>query len=70
MVEAVLQGAGIAQVPEHMVTQHIRQGTLVELLRECRPAPLPVSVMTPSARMMPPRVRSFIDALLDEKMLD
>jgi LysR family transcriptional regulator for bpeEF and oprC len=53
-----------------MVTHHIRQGTLVELLRECRPAPLQVSVLTPSARMMPPRVSSFIDALLDEKMLD
>ena len=70
MVEAVLQGAGIAQVPEHMVAHHIRQGTLVELLRECRPATLPVSVLTPGARMMPPRVRSFIDALLDEQMLD
>jgi LysR family transcriptional regulator for bpeEF and oprC len=70
MVEAVLQGAAIAQVPEHMVAHHIRQGALVELLPECRPAPLPVSVLTPSARMMPPRVRSFIDALLDEKTAD
>jgi LysR family transcriptional regulator, regulator for bpeEF and oprC len=67
MVEAVLQGAGIAQVPEHMVAHHITQGALVEELPGCRPAPLPVSVLTPGARMMPPRVRSFIDALLDEK---
>lgn len=67
VVEAVLQGAGIAQVPERMVTNHIRQATLVEELPGCRPAPLPVSVLTPGARMMPPRVRSFIDALLDEK---
>jgi LysR family transcriptional regulator, regulator for bpeEF and oprC len=62
-----LQGAGIAQVPEHMVAHHITQGALVEELPGCRPAPLPVSVLTPGARMMPPRVRSFIDALLDEK---
>ena len=67
MVEAVLQGAGIAQVPEHMVAHHITQGTLIEELPGCRPAPLPVSVLTPSARMTPPRVRSFIDALLDER---
>lgn len=67
MVEAVVRGAGIAQVPEHMVEAHIRQGALVEELRGCRPDPLPVSVLTSSARMMPPRVRSFIDALLDEK---
>ena len=67
MVEAVVRGAGMAQVPEHMVEAHIRQGALVEELRECRPDPLPVSVLTSSARMMPPRVRSFINALLDEK---
>ena len=67
MVEAVVQGAGIAQVPEHMVADHIRRGALVEELPRYRPAALPVSVLTSSARMMPPRVRSFIDALLDEK---
>ncbi|WP_213776604.1 LysR family transcriptional regulator [Caballeronia sp. dw_276] len=64
MVEAVLDGAGIAQVPEHMAERHLRNGTLVELLPECRPAPLPVNVITPGARMMPPRVRVFIDALI------
>lgn len=65
MVQALLQGAGIAQVPEHMVAHHVRDGSLVELLPECRPAPLPVSVLTPGARMMPPRVRAFIDALVE-----
>lgn len=64
MVQAVLLGHGIAQVPEHMVAQHLQQGLLVELLPACRPQPLPVSVVVPATRMMPPRVRSFIDALL------
>ncbi|KQR78425.1 hypothetical protein ASG35_08235 [Burkholderia sp. Leaf177] len=64
MVEAVLDGAGIAQVPEHMAERHFREGTLVELLPECRPAPLRVNVITPGSRMMPPRVRVFIDALV------
>nr|WP_144153399.1 LysR substrate-binding domain-containing protein [Paraburkholderia sp. BCC1885] len=38
----------------------------VRLLPDHRPAPLPVSVLTPGARMLPPRVRAFIDALAEE----
>ncbi|AMM16600.1 hypothetical protein AX768_21105 [Burkholderia sp. PAMC 28687] len=64
MVEALLDGAAIAQVPEHMVERHIREDTLVELLPEFRPAPLAVNVVTPGARMMPTRVRVFIDAVV------
>lgn len=64
MVQAVLLGGGIAQVPLHMVGEHLRAGRLVELLPDWRPVPLPVSVVVPASRMMPPRVRSFIDALL------
>lgn len=43
MVEALLDGAGITQVPEH----HFTAGTLVELLPECRLALLAVNVATP-----------------------
>jgi LysR family transcriptional regulator for bpeEF and oprC len=63
MVAAALDGAGIAQVLEHMVEHHLREGRLVELLPACRPAPLPVNVLVPGTRMMPSRVRSLIDAL-------
>ena len=63
MVEAVLDGVGIAQVLEHMVEHYLREGRLVELLPACRPAPLPVSVLIPGTRMMPARVRALIDAL-------
>lgn len=63
MVQAMLAGAGIAQVPEHMVAAYLQEGSLVELLSACRPAPLPVNVVVPAARMMPSRVRCLIDAL-------
>jgi LysR family transcriptional regulator for bpeEF and oprC len=66
MVEAAIQGAGVTQVPEHMVAHYIRDGVLVELLERCRPPALPVSVMTSGARLMPPRVRVLIDALVDQ----
>jgi LysR family transcriptional regulator, regulator for bpeEF and oprC len=64
MVEAVLGGAGLSQVPEHMAERHLRDGSLVELLAAYRPAPLIVNIVTPGTRMMPARVRVFIDALV------
>jgi DNA-binding transcriptional LysR family regulator len=66
MVEAASDGAGIAQVLEHMVEHHLRDGRLIELLPACRPAPLPVNVLIPASRMMPSRVRALIDALTGE----
>lgn len=70
MVEAVIQGVGIAQVPEHMVAHYIRDGALVELLADFRPPALSVSVITLGARLMPPRVRAFIDALVSDSSLN
>jgi DNA-binding transcriptional LysR family regulator len=65
MVQALLLGAGVAQIPLHMAAAHLKDGGLIELLPHCRPDPLPVNAIVPSARMMPPRVRFFIDAMLD-----
>jgi DNA-binding transcriptional LysR family regulator len=36
-------------------------GTLVRLLPEWEPAPQPVQLVVPSARLMPTRVRAFLD---------
>jgi len=64
IVEAVLCNAGIAQVPIHMVNTLLENGRLIELLDRYRPPPLPVNVITPEARLMTPRVRVLIDALV------
>jgi LysR family transcriptional regulator, regulator for bpeEF and oprC len=64
IVEAVLCDAGIAQLPIHMVKALLDGGHLVELLIRNRPPPLPVNVITPEARLMTPRVRALIDALV------
>lgn len=63
MVAAAVLGLGLAQVPDNMVGDELARGTLVELLREHRPPSMPISVVMPSARLMPPRVQALLDAL-------
>ena len=63
MVAAALAGCGLAQVPDHMVVDELQGGALVELLPECRPPPMPISVVMPSARLQPPRVRALLTLL-------
>ncbi|MDQ8023735.1 MAG: LysR family transcriptional regulator [Moraxellaceae bacterium] len=63
LVQAALLGAGVVQVPDYMVADELREGRLVELLPTLRPAPMPISAVYPSQRLLPPRVRVVIDAL-------
>jgi len=63
MVEAACHGMGLTQVPDYMAADALARGTLVEVLAGYRPPPLPISVIWPGHRLMPPRVRAFIDAL-------
>lgn len=69
LAAAVVQGLGLAQLPEYMVDREIARGELVELLPSCRPTPLPISAVIPSGRLVPARVRVLLDALatLDER---
>lgn len=63
MVAAAIAGLGLAQVPDYMASEALRQGTLVEVLPQARPAPMDISVVMPGARLMPTRVRLAIQAL-------
>ena len=63
MVEAARLGLGLTQVPDYMAGDELARGTLVEVLARFRPAPLPINVIWPGNRLLPPRVRVFIDAL-------
>ena len=63
LVSAALDGLGLVQAPHYMIADAMREGRLVECLKEFRPAPLPISVVHPGNRMLAPRVRAFIDAL-------
>ncbi len=63
LVAAVLQGLGVAQVPDYMVEDELRDGRLVELLPGCRPVAMPISAVYPSGRLVPPRVRAVLALL-------
>jgi DNA-binding transcriptional LysR family regulator len=63
LVEAARLGLGLCQAPDYMVADAISRGELVELLPSCRPEPVPISVVVPSGRLMPSRVRAAVDAL-------
>jgi DNA-binding transcriptional LysR family regulator len=74
-VEAVLaaarDGFGIARALSYQVAADLAAGRLRRVLPDYEPAPLPVHLVLPSARHMPPRLRSFVDfAVADFAGLD
>lgn len=63
IVAALCAGMGISQLPTYMVADELASGELVELLPGLRPEPLPISVVYPSGRLVPARVRVAVEAL-------
>lgn len=63
LVDAMLLGAGLAQVPSFMVDDAIESGRLVEVLASYRPAPLAVNLVTAGPRGLSPRTAALFDAL-------
>lgn len=63
IVEAARLGMGLAQLPGYFVRDALAHGELVEVLPSARPAPLPISIVYPSARLVPQRVRALIAEL-------
>jgi DNA-binding transcriptional LysR family regulator len=63
MVAAACMGLGIAQLPNYMVDDVLAAGRLVEVLPKLRPAPLPIHAVMPANRMVPARVRAFMELL-------
>ena len=56
---AALSGLGIVQVPRYRIVHELAAGSLRELLPDCPPPPMPVSVVYPQSRQLPARVRVF-----------
>lgn len=64
LVQAARQSAGLTQVPDYMAAEELMRGDLVEVMPNFRPPPMPISVVWPGNRLMPSRLRVFIDALV------
>jgi DNA-binding transcriptional LysR family regulator len=58
---AARAGRGIARVLSYQVADDLAKGTLVRLMSESEPAPLPVQLVTLGRIRMPPKVRAFLD---------
>ncbi len=54
-------GLGLVQVPRFHAETDLAQGTLVQVLLECPPPSVPVSLLYPRNRQLSRRVRVFID---------
>jgi DNA-binding transcriptional LysR family regulator len=63
LLQALLLGLGICQVPDNLVARALQTGHLIELLPSFRPEPIPISIVYPSGRLMPSRVRAAVAAL-------
>lgn len=58
-------GLGMIQLPRYNVAADLAAGRLLEVLPQCPPPPMPVSVMYPAQRQLSPRVRVFVDWLVE-----
>lgn len=60
-VAAAVAGHGIVSALSYQMAEELGRGALVRLLRDWETPALPVSLVFPSARLLPPRVRAFLD---------
>ncbi len=61
-IQAVQAGRGIARVLSYQVSDELTAGSLVRLLEDFEPEPLPVQLVTLSRSHMAPKVRTFLDS--------
>lgn len=60
-IAAALAGRGIVATLSYQLAPHLADGSLVRLLQEFERPPVPVQLVFPTARLMAPRLRAFID---------
>ncbi len=62
---SALDGAGIGNLPSYLVADDLRAGRLQVLLADYKRPRIPVRVLYPTRQHLSPKVRLFIDALID-----
>jgi DNA-binding transcriptional LysR family regulator len=60
-VHAALVGRGVARPLSYQVTAELAAGTLVRILQDFEPEPLPVQLVTSSRSHLAPTLRAFLD---------
>ncbi|MBC8952049.1 LysR family transcriptional regulator [Xenorhabdus sp. PB62.4] len=65
LMEATLQGAGIAMQPYYSVSSHLKSGKLVELLPDYQPQAMGIYGIYSSRQNMPATLRALLDFLVE-----
>ena len=60
-VQAALAGRGVARPLSYQVAAELAAGTLVRILQDFEPEPLPVQLVTSSRSRLSPKTRAFLD---------
>jgi DNA-binding transcriptional LysR family regulator len=60
-IDAAIAGLGVTRVLSYQIAVAIRAGALAVALREFEPAPRPVSLVYARQRLLPLKVRAFLD---------
>jgi DNA-binding transcriptional LysR family regulator len=60
-VDAACAGLGLVQATSYQVAEAVQQGALVPVLRSFEAPPTPVSLVYPSKRLTPLKLRAFLD---------
>jgi len=64
--DAACAGRGLAQLQDFFIDEPIARGQLVSILDKFAPAPLPIWVVYPQARHLSPKVRVFVDFMVEQ----
>lgn len=62
---AARQGFGLVQAPRYRFIDDLANGRLIEVLTDFPPTPTPLSVIYPNNKQLSPRVRVFVDWLVE-----
>lgn len=65
LADAAAEGLGIVRLPEFLVSDHVREGRLTEILVDYRSDPLAISLLYPHRRYNPAKIRLFADFMHD-----
>lgn len=60
-IKMCLEGYGLAQLAERLVTEHLKEKRLIPVLQDWCPSPVPVTLLYPHQRFLSPAVRVFSD---------
>jgi DNA-binding transcriptional LysR family regulator len=70
MVEAVLAGCGLCQLPTWLIADHLKSGALVPVLAKYAGGEMPIHAVWAQSRYIQPKLRVLIDALVSASQVE